>query len=582
MRRGRGRRTAILAVLLAVATAGPASATPNCFGRRATIVARNGNGVTINGTAGDDVIVGGAGDDTIDGRGGDDRICGLAGDDRLKGGPGVDGLNGGPDDDRLWGGANADLLNGGAGLDAASFSDSPRAVVVDLVEETAIGEGRDALAVESVVGSDFNDRLIGDDGQNRLSGGDGNDSIIAGDGDDALFGGDGNDILRGEFGDDSYDGGANAAAGDTVSYSDDPMETSGIAANISSVTAAGLSPQEIQVDSPAVFEDASRIENVIGTDETDLIVGSAGANRLEGGAGTDIMYGLGGDDRIFGGEGNDTLSGGAGSDLLDGGLHEPVDVLSNGDMVAFEDDAADLEVIADLTTGLATIGPLDGTHDTDELIGIESLRAGPAQSVLIGDSGPNLLWGGDEVDLLIGNAGNDTLLAGEDSDNLFGDHRPAPTEIDRCVRHPEITTPAAGAGNDILQGNAGLDCMAYAGGGTDSFHSEGGASVDFLHASQGVAVSLPADTACFATCLTFVGINSVWGTNFNDSFVGDDAQNIFGGRNGNDTMSGGAGFDLLDGDAGSDLANGGSEWDFCYESHTNTDCETIFNADPPP
>ena len=74
-------------VVGAVAQTVPATeAAQTCFGKPATIADHSGS---INGTAGNDVIVGDNGDNEIDGQGGVDRICGGDGDDEIvAGGPG--------------------------------------------------------------------------------------------------------------------------------------------------------------------------------------------------------------------------------------------------------------------------------------------------------------------------------------------------------------------------------------------------------------------------------------------------------------------------------------------------------------
>jgi Ca2+-binding RTX toxin-like protein len=81
---------------------------------------------TLNGGAGNDVLVGGNSDDTIsggDGRdvlvgnGGKDNLSGGAGDDLLEGGSGDDTLDGGAGKDKLDGGRGTDILRGGAGND---------------------------------------------------------------------------------------------------------------------------------------------------------------------------------------------------------------------------------------------------------------------------------------------------------------------------------------------------------------------------------------------------------------------------------------------------------------------------------
>jgi Ca2+-binding RTX toxin-like protein len=70
-------------------------------------------GCTVNGSAGDGVLIGTAGDDVLCGRGGDDRLLRRGGDDRLRGGRGADRLRGGRRQDRLYGGRGQDQLYGG-------------------------------------------------------------------------------------------------------------------------------------------------------------------------------------------------------------------------------------------------------------------------------------------------------------------------------------------------------------------------------------------------------------------------------------------------------------------------------------
>ena len=119
---------------------------------------------TLNGGAGNDVILAGGGADTLDGGAGDDLLVGGAGNDTLVGGEGNDTLYGGDGSDNLRAGAGDDVLYGEAG----------------------------------------NDSLNGDAGNDRLDGGEGNDTLYGGEGDDRLEGGAGNDYLVGDAGNDTY------------------------------------------------------------------------------------------------------------------------------------------------------------------------------------------------------------------------------------------------------------------------------------------------------------------------------------------------------------------------------------------
>ncbi|MEA2627049.1 MAG: hypothetical protein QOD06_3094, partial [Candidatus Binatota bacterium] len=83
-----------------------------------TASSRSSAACTIEGTAGDDVLVGTPADDVICGLDGNDTLSGGAGNDVLRGGDGNDVLRGGPGNDVLRGGAGDDQLRGGRGRDS--------------------------------------------------------------------------------------------------------------------------------------------------------------------------------------------------------------------------------------------------------------------------------------------------------------------------------------------------------------------------------------------------------------------------------------------------------------------------------
>jgi Ca2+-binding RTX toxin-like protein len=226
----------------AAAEAGSAGvlASPECFGREATIV----------GTKDDDVLVGTNGTDVIHGRGGDDLIRGLAGrdyiclgirrpnrhnDSVLRGNRGNDHLRG--SGGRLNGGLGDDVVKGfradvfgGDGNDSLaaaeslavprpgrdrvqhgflSYRDAKRSVRVDLARGRAYGQGMDILtSVYAVDGSAFGDVLKGDENNNDLYSRAGNDTVYGRGGDDDILSGEGVDTLYGRRGeDDLWDGG---------------------------------------------------------------------------------------------------------------------------------------------------------------------------------------------------------------------------------------------------------------------------------------------------------------------------------------------------------------------------------------
>lgn len=138
---------------------------PTCNGRPATIV---GNGSTVLGTPGDDVIVGTSGEDNIYAGAGNDTICGGAGYDTIRPGSGADWADGGP------------------GGNAIDYSDAGHAVSVDL--NAGVGDGDQIRSFNEVFGSVHDDRLYGDAGANFLAGNFGDDVIDGRGGDDLLWG----------------------------------------------------------------------------------------------------------------------------------------------------------------------------------------------------------------------------------------------------------------------------------------------------------------------------------------------------------------------------------------------------------
>lgn len=71
------------------------------------------------------------------------------------------------------------------------------------------------------------------------------------------------------------------------------------------------------------------IENAVGGNRADLLIGNETANAVFGGAGNDVLLGANGNDTLRGGAGNDRLDGGRGNDLLQGGADADRFIFSN-------------------------------------------------------------------------------------------------------------------------------------------------------------------------------------------------------------------------------------------------------------
>lgn len=164
-----------------------------------------------------------------------------------------------------------------------------------------------------------------------LNGGDGNDLLFGGNGRDRVNGGAGNDQLWGMGGDDLLNGGSGAdrtsggAGADTATYA-------GRAAAVI-VRIDGVANDGQAGEGDNVLPD---VENLIGGNGNDTLVGSAANNKIAGGFGNDTIRGLGGHDKMNGEGGNDTIFAADGlADTIDGGA---------GFDVAFRDAGLDVVV----------------------------------------------------------------------------------------------------------------------------------------------------------------------------------------------------------------------------------------------
>jgi len=123
-----------------------------------------------------------------------------------------------------------------------------------------------------------------------------------------------------------------------------------------------------------------------GSDNNDVIIGTASDETLLGFQGDDFLNGVEGNNTLFGGRGNDTLVAGNADDILLGNKDDDLLFGGNGN------------------------DSLYGGQGNDTLI------AGDGNDILFGDKGNDILYGGAKgTDTLVGGEGNDTfvMLPGE-------------------------------------------------------------------------------------------------------------------------------------------------------------------------
>lgn len=210
------------------------------------------------------------------------------------------------------------------------------------------------------------------------------------------------------------------------------------------------------------------IENALGGNGNDLLVGDAFANSLSGGAGNDNLYGGAGNDILRGDAGSDIINGGDGIDRVDyttSSVGIIVNLLngtaSDGDtLISIENIYG--SVLNDVLIGSDVANVLYGYNGNDQLIGLggnDNLNGQNGDDALHGGGGNDLVNGGDGNDGLFGDAGNDRLVGGNGNDFLDGG-----LGNDTLLDDAGNDQLYGGAGNDILTLGAGNDYFSLGAG----------------------------------------------------------------------------------------------------------------------
>ncbi|WP_338832174.1 calcium-binding protein [Bradyrhizobium sp. 27S5] len=380
--------------------------------------------------------------------------------------------------------------------------------------------------------------------------------------DDTLSGLDGNDTLIGGDGADSLDGGNGF---DFASYSD--SGTGVVASLLNPGNNTGF----------AAGDTYTSIEGLIGSNFNDTLEGNGTGSFLQGGLGADSIRGdLGRDyadyansaagltvdladptqntgeaagdtyfdiSNISGSAFDDTLIGDANSNFLRGGLG--ADSLDGGAGFDYADYA---NSVAGLVVDLADPTQNTGEAAGDTFTSIEAIQGSAFDDTLIGDANSNNLRGGAGADSLDGGGGTD-----------YADYGNAATAVVASLANPASNTgDAAGDSytsiegiigsdfDDTLTGDAGNNNLR---GGLGADALDGGAGNDiaeYITASAGLLVSLanPALNTGEAAGDTYISIEGLRGSDFNDTLIGDAGDNLLDGAGGADSLVGGAGNDI--------------------------------------
>jgi Ca2+-binding RTX toxin-like protein len=511
-------------------------------------------------------FVGGNGNDKLSGGEGDDKLSGDSGNDRLFGGGGNDSLLGASGNDLIFAGEGDDIISGGDNSDNSENL---------LSGDELFGEGG-ADTIDGGDGSDFidggtgNDQLYGDTNDDQL----GNDIILGGDGDDKLYGLGGNDILRSGDGSDSLYGGAgndellgdgnddfligeagndNISGGegnDTISYNNSP---SGVAVNIDEEKAYTNTGDVVDIEpiftinaaeakdgfgtkdsfnfktimdiydeaTQTVIEEnldiSGQLENIIGSQFNDILIGSSQANHIQGWDDNDLFIGNGGNDH------------------LDGG--------NNIDTVSYSRDPGAVNV------NLSQNKARDGFGSIDEIYNIENVVGSAFNDEIIGDTNANIVTAGVSNDIVKGGAGNDQLYGESDDDFLMGE-----------------------AGDDLIDGNNDVDTVSYENSPNGvivnideqlKYQNSGG----YTHETITSGNPIPTDTEPnftinpgtaldgFGNTDTLKNLENIIGSESDDILIGNSLDNHLHGLAGDDLFIGNAGNDYFDGGNGFDTVS---------------------------
>jgi Ca2+-binding RTX toxin-like protein len=318
------------------------------------------------------------------------------------------------------------------------------------------------------------------------------------------------------------------------------------------------------------------------------IAPAAGANdsvTVNGGTGDDVITGHAGVNFIEGGGGNDTINGGGGRDVAQYALPAG----TSGFIGSVRDDTNVVRLTLNDNGSVSDLFSIvrngDGTWTLTDLrpgtpLGVDTIAADVEEVFVFVPSSPaairvNLvpltemvngvtsIFGTIEPDVLTASGSNNSQI------NLFGN-----LGNDTLTGHGGTNYLSGSVGNDILDGAGGDDTLV-GGGGNDTLI--GGSGFDLVNYGDetgvsGVVVNLSgaavtvgstvvaARTArdSFGGSDTLTDIESVRGTIFADTLIGDDlANDLFGGagvdtligNGGSDGFSGGGGNDILDGTA---------------------------------
>ncbi len=437
------------------------------------------------------------------------------------------------------------------GLETISASTAAAAVTINLSAQTenftltgsdfsdfiTSGAGNDVID-----GGFFGDTIDGGAGDDIINGGNGLDFLFGGIGNDTLNGDEGADTIYGNEGDDTLDGGDNddiliggtglapvIDATTLLSYAGAQDGATTITYFNGGVTLDGNPWKKILIDYTVTantiieFDFRSTLEgdiHGIGFDNDDNIDNDTNKFKVYG---TQDWNRDHDDFNNYDGSGN--------------WEHYKIDVGS-----FFTGTFSHLTIIGDDDSNPRGNGHWANFIIYENIVGTEAdtITGGTGNDQLLGMTGDDTLNGDDGDDVVSGNDGNDNISGGIGNDTLHGGNDN--DILDGGGNNDELY---GGAGNDILLGGTGNDFFD-GGAGTDTASFAGYTTYVNVDLSNTAAQNTREGTD------TFINIENLIGTDFNDTLQGDSNTNQIDGGLGADNIWGNGGADVLNGEDGDD------------------------------
>ena len=361
------------------------------------------------------------------------------------------------------------------------------------------------------------------------------------------------EVFAGFAGNDLIDG---RGGFDRADYNVDPNTTSGITVNLAAGTVTAIDPLDLSIGTDTLRS----VEGVRGTNFAD-IYDATGFSSTSTNADSWASCGNGGDDTITG---------------------------NGSTRISFQTATAGVNVDFGTSIGIATG---DSSVGTDHFTGVNAVQASMFDDTLLGGSTNDVFTGLAGNDSINGRGGFDTssynniffttsgvnvnMAAGTatgdasiGTDTLHDIEAIQGTML--ADRYNATGYGLAGAAN-VSTSNGNFNQFEGL-GGNDQIIGNGNTQILFGNATAGVTVDFVTGSAIGDASVgydTFTGINSVAGSNFNDTILGSSTNEIIGGGAGNDIINGSGGDDTVTGGPGADT--------FVYATGGGADQITDFN-----